>query len=279
MRNDPKNDPNRIDPDNLDLIRAQLLETAKAPEDQLLGILSDDRSHVLAKVRACIRLAHVGSEESLGLLELLAANRSLAKSARFAHILISIRTGRVSPFLEAHRAAELRLEGEVRPIHSHVAPMENLSISPSLEELDIESSRPGACATNVRSGKTRLLILQTKDAVEHGFLKLGHIRPSLLGVLLQYGEEHRHWGVRSYFLGAPLSTGVWIALMRNDGDIEMAGFVDGGQVLLKSLECAGAMPAQILIHTAAAELFVTGYTALRRKCLGKVVPYAGKTTR
>jgi len=264
-------DSNSIDPEHIETIRAQIKEISRASEDQLLSVLESDRSHILAKVRACLRLAHVGSDASLALLEKLAAEEMLAKSARFAHALICFRGGRLSSFFETGNAVELRIDGPVSFLRSHAASFENVLVSPSLEELGIEVMRIGAFAARIRSGKTKLLVLPTKEAIEHGFLGLVATRPALLGVLLQYTEEHRNWVIRSYLLGAPRSGRVWVALMRNDGEIEYAGSGDGNQVILNSLECPGALPAQIQIHTAGTDLRVTGFTAVRRQRMGQVV--------
>lgn len=238
-------------------------------EDSALDILAGDPSEVVQR-SACAVLLQCGGDRSLLPLAKRAAEgtEGMRAAAGFAHVVISHRLHRPSPFLRLPRPEEgLPVVGPTSKLRAH--PLTEARRAEVVEHLEAGLFTLGTYereGLEFQCGKTRWTFLLLAPATAATLRQSLGRSPSVLGIAARLSEEHRRWTVARIVLSGPAKPDrCYLAVFRRDGTLDLhgSGALEGGVVQLLAAARPGAVPVSVQA-TLATGLSLEGTAGLRR---------------
>src|SRR6266404_1766232 len=259
-------------PNEMRALAAALMTSLPDPEVELTLIETIGReSSDLVLIHVCRALAFIGTEACLKRVERLATSSKgrLLESAQFAHILVSHRIHRTSPFFKpADLQNPVLIDGPGGAFMSHSLTPEQLGEAyiglaqyPSMGPSHAEAAIKITC-------RFQQWIIMFDDAlIRKGISETLSQTPTVLGGILLWSEEHKTWSLSRVVLGGPIGRGrFYVATFRKNGVLDLFGSGSSEEhlVQLRAVQRPGALPLMVLAYWTGKFVSVSGISGFQR---------------
>jgi hypothetical protein len=257
------------------IVRLVPLLPADEAEQTALSVLADDPSEVV-RANACTALVQCGSERALGPLADLAVQgpERLRAQAQFAHIVISHRLKRPSPFFKLPRREEGVTPADRSSGGFRSSPLTEALRIKVIKQLDAGHFKLGdysAEGLEFQCGKTEWAVLLQDPLVPAGLTETLRRSPSVLGVVARLSDEHKQWSVARIVLAGPMGRDrCYVAVYRTDGVLDLYGTGSLAEGAIEMVAARRPGAAAIFTQVKFAGALSLNGVAAQRKLRGQV---------
>jgi hypothetical protein len=239
-------------------------------ESMLIAALETSLPDLVA-IHVCRALAFIGTAKSLESVEGLvkASNLRLQESARFAHIFVSHRLGKLSPYFDPTKVeARVSMNGPTSPFISRSLSAEHFGEAcQTFAPCQFIGGIHPTAGIGISCGSERWAIIFQDSVVRSGISETLGRTAAVIGTVLQWADEHNRWSVARVVLGGPIGRNeFYIAAFRRDGVLDLVGLGSLNEPLiqLQAVTRPGALPLFLAVHWNGSTVSISGMSGLSR---------------